>query len=203
MFNDRFEIPLGFGAPGHATSYLESSSPWDRRARSRKASMDKYLWNQDKGMYFDYNTSSATQSTFESATTFFALWSGAASPRQALALVARGLPRLERPGGLSSTSEACMAGVGAASGEPPKQWDYPFGWAPHQILAWDGLRRYGFEEDAQRLAYRWLHMVTEVVRDYNGAIVEKYDVANPRLAHKVEAEYGNQGLDFEGLSREG
>ena len=29
---------------------------------------------------------------------------------------------------------------------------------PHQIMAWVGLERYGYIEDAQRLAYRWLYM---------------------------------------------
>jgi len=27
---------------------------------------------------------------------------------------------------------------------PNRQWDYPFGWAPHQILAWEGLVHYGY-----------------------------------------------------------
>ena len=29
---------------------------------------------------------------------------------------------------------------------------------PHQIMAWVGLERYGYLEDAQRLAYRFLYM---------------------------------------------
>jgi neutral trehalase len=36
--------------------------------------------------------------------------------------------------------------------------DYPYGWAPHQIMTWVGMERYGFQEDAQRLAYRWIYM---------------------------------------------
>ena len=85
----------------------------------------------------------------------------------------------------------------------PKQWDYPFGWAPHQILAWDGLSRYGFEGEAQRLAFKWVHMLTETARGFNGAVVEKYDVTDLERACVVEAEYGNQGREFEGVGREG
>ena len=97
-----------------------------------------------------------------------------------------------------------MSGTGLVEPKnPPKQWDYPFGWAPHQMLAWDGLRRYGFEEEAQRLAYRWLHMITKVSIDYNGAVVEKYDVTQLEHSYRVDAEYGNQGLEFKGLAREG
>lgn len=29
---------------------------------------------------------------------------------------------------------------------------------PHQIMTWVGLERYGYLEDAQRLAYRFLYM---------------------------------------------
>ena len=71
------------------------------------------------------------------------------------------------------------------------------------MLAWGGLRRYGFEEEAQRLAYRWLHMITKVAVEYNGAVVEKYNVIQLENSHRVEAEYGNQGLGFKGLAREG
>mgnify|MGYP002718936838 FL=1 len=37
--------------------------------------------------------------------------------------------------------------------------------------------------------------------DYNGVVPEKFDVVN--LSHLVDAEYGNQGLDFKMLNREG
>lgn len=37
--------------------------------------------------------------------------------------------------------------------------------------------------------------------DYNGVVPEKFDVV--KLSHLVDAEYGNQGLDFKMLNREG
>jgi alpha,alpha-trehalase len=37
--------------------------------------------------------------------------------------------------------------------------------------------------------------------DYNGVVPEKFDVV--KLSHLVDAEYGNQGLDFKLLNREG
>lgn len=196
------QIPAPFRTTNQPS--IENSSSWDRRARRRQKQINRYLWNLTKGMYFDYNTVSRTQSTFESATTFYALWSGVASPAQALALVANVLPALENIGGLSSTSCASVADARLNEPDAPaKQWDYPYGWAPHQILAWDGLHRYGFEAEAQRLAYRWLHMIAETAVNYNGAVVEKYDVTRLRGAHRVDAEYGNQGAEFDGLAREG
>ena len=46
-------------------------------------------------------------------------------------------------------------------------------------------------------------MVTKAFVDFNGIVVEKYDVTRPIDPHKVDAEYGNQGSDFKGVAREG
>jgi len=75
------------------------------------------------------------------------------------------------------------------------------GWAPHQILAWQGLSRYGFEKEAHRCAYRWMYMITRAFSDFNGVVPEKFDVV--RMSHKVHVEYGNVGLDFRLVPREG
>ena len=62
---------------------------------------------------------------------------------------------------------------------------------------------YGFNEEAERLAYKWLFMITKAFVDFNGVVVEKYDVTRPIDPHRVDAEYGNQGLDFKGVAKEG
>jgi alpha,alpha-trehalase len=55
------------------------------------------------------------------------------------------------------------------------QWDAPFGWAPLQLFAVDGLRRTGFAADADRIARAWLSMLVEDL-ERRGTLVEKYDV---------------------------
>ena len=201
-FNDRLIIPAEFSVPGKTIpGHIESSSVWDRRARKRKAAIDKYLWNAEQGMYFDYNTVTKKQCTYVSATMFWALWAGVATPNQAANLVAKGLPQLEARGGLLSGTEESRGAIGLD--RPNRQWDYPYGWAPQQILAWTGLNRYGFQEEAERLAYKWLYMMTRAFVDYNGVVVEKYDVTRLVDPHRVDAEYGNQGLDFKGVAKEG
>lgn len=57
------------------------------------------------------------------------------------------------------------------------------------MLAWDGMR-----EDAERLAYRWLYMLTLNAARYNGAIAEKYDVVRRTFGKPVEC--GNVGVAF-------
>ncbi|MCJ1466287.1 alpha,alpha-trehalase nth1 [Pseudocyphellaria aurata] len=201
VFKDQLKLLKAFCGPGDEAGQVESSDIWDRRARKRKALVNKFMWNEDKGLYFDYNTATREQHGFETVTCLWALWSGIASSQQAALLVERGLPKFECAGGLSSGTENSR-GANSAS-NPQKQWDYPYGWAPHQMLAWDGLKAYGYHEEAERLIYRWLYMVTRVFADYNGTVVEKYDVTEFHSPHEVNAEYGNQGLGFEGVPQEG
>ena len=199
FFGDNLQIPKEWHVPGKPT--VETSSTWDRFAKKRRHTMDKLMWDEEKGMFFDYNTVKKQQTGYESATTFWAMWAGACAPRQASMMVAKALPRFEVHGGLVSGTEESRGPVGLE--RPNRQWDYPFGWAPQQILAWTGLLRYGFEEEAQRLAYRWIYMCTKAFVDFNGVVVEKYDVTQQISPHKVEAEYGNQGSDFKGVATEG
>lgn len=201
VFADSLAVPAIFCSPGQEPDQVSTSAIWERRARARKARMDKYCWDDSAGLYFDYNTSKQERTTFESVTALWPLWAGLASPNQASRLVPAALSKFEQAGGLSSTSLRSRGPVSAS--HPQKQWDYPFGWPPHQILAWDGLRRYGYCEEAERVCYRWLHMMTRTFTDYNGTVVEKYNVTDLRAPQKVEAEYGNQGLGFEYAPQEG
>ena len=200
-FNDHLQVPAAFCAPWQNPDRIESSVVWDRAAEKRKESIDKYCWNAEKGLYFDFNIATGQQSNFESVTSLWTLWCGVASSQQATKLVEKGLARFECVGGLSAGSEESRGPTGDAN--PQKQWDYPHGWPPHQILAWDGLKRYGYQEEAERLIYRWLHMVIKVFVDYNGTVVEKYNVTTLNAPHKVDAEYGNQGLNFKYAPQEG
>lgn len=190
-----------FGDKFDYDGQVETSSAWDRRAKQRKAAIDKYCWNEASGMFFDYDTNLGRQIDYESATTFWAMWAGVASPKQANSIVEKALPKLEEIGGLAAGTEKSRGNVSLS--RPNRQWDYPFGWAPHQILAWRGLARYGFEEECKRLVYRWIYSMTKSFVDYNGVVVEKYDVTVAKAPHKVVAEYGNQGGDIKGVAREG
>lgn len=201
VFKDKLVIPAEFCVGPLQPYQVESSAIWDRRAKRRKQAMDKYLWNAEKSMYFDYNTVTEQQCTYESATTFWAMWAGASTPKQAANMVINTLPKFEAYGGLLSGTEESRGRIGID--RPNRQWDFPYGWAPQQMLAWTGLQRYGYAEDAERLAYKWLFMITKAFVDFNGVVVEKYDVTRPVDPHRVDAEYGNQGLDFKGVATEG
>lgn len=177
----------------------ERPEEWYARAEARRQTMNALMWNEARGMFFDYHFVDGRQTGYESATTLYPLWAGLATPEQARALVERALPLLEAPGGVLSGTEASRGPV--SDERPQRQWDYPNGWAPHQMLIWRGLQNYGYEAEAQRLAYRWLYTITRNAVDYNGTIPEKYDVV--ARTHRVFAEYGNVGTEFAYITREG
>ncbi|KAH9928369.1 trehalase-domain-containing protein [Fomitopsis serialis] len=177
----------------------QSSAIWFERAAFRKKAIDKYCWNETKSLYFDYDTVQEKQILYESVTAFWTLWAGCASEEQCWKLISNSLKKFEVLGGLVSGTEESRGKI--SLDRPNRQWDYPYAWPPHQIMTWVGLERYGYLEDAQRLAYRWLYMMTTAFVDFNGVVPEKFDAV--KLSHLVDAEYGNQGVDFKMVPREG
>jgi alpha,alpha-trehalase len=136
---------------------------WEARARARHRSIDTYLWDEAAGLYLDYNFETKRRRRYEFATTFYPLWAGLASRRQA-ARVAKNLPLFEAPGGILTSTQTTG-----------NQWDAPFGWAPLQMIPVDGLRRYGYHADADRVARKFIALVTKEFEEHGG-IVEKYDL---------------------------
>lgn len=180
---------------------IQTYEKWHKLSEHRKYLIEKYLWNEEESLYFDYNIKTRKQSTYESITSFYVLWAGLCSPERAEILIDNSLCKFEAFGGLVSGTEKSRGAIGVS--KPSRQWDYPYAWAPHQILVWEGLKNYNKHNIAQRLSYRWLYLMTLAFVDFNGIVVEKYDATSERQPHKVEAEYGNQGAGFKGVATEG
>jgi alpha,alpha-trehalase len=192
-----------------------------RRAEARARLMRRYLWDEAAGLFFDYDVKQRRRSGYVSATTLYPLWASApnvcesslVTPAMARTLRTRALAELEAPGGLRATSERSLSRVQrpevfrrSPEGKvekfrPGRQWEAPNGWAPHQMLAWAGLRSAGFPEDAERLAYRWLYTIARNAADYHGTVPEKFDVE--RRSHAVFQEYGNVNTEFAYIAEEG
>lgn len=136
---------------------------WTRRADDRRRAINRLMWDEQDGLYYDYNFGEGRVRRYPFVTTFYPLWAGIATPAQA-ARVAANLHRFERRGGLQTSTN------GSGS-----QWDAPFGWAPMQLIAVEGLRRYGYQREADRVAANFLSVVLKEFLQHN-TIVEKYDV---------------------------
>jgi alpha,alpha-trehalase len=175
---------------------IYTSRYWTKKANQRKQLANTYLWNEEKRIYFDYNITLERKSEFISTTTFIPLWAKTPSKEQAKKLVKTAIPLLKKQRGIAASTKK-SAGI-VSTKRPQSQWNFPNGWAPHQMLIWKGLLHYNDKEEVQELGYRWLFMVTKNTVDYSETIPEKYDVVS--ATQKVFAEDGNIGTDFEHIT---
>jgi alpha,alpha-trehalase len=176
-----------------------SKEYWSKKAAFRKDKINELCWDKNKGIYFDYNFITEEAHQFEAATTFYPLWAKLCSAEQAEILVKTALPKFKLKGGIAGSTKDAIADIDANS--PQRQWDYPFGWAPHQMFLWEGLLNYNYTEEAQEMIYRWLWLITRNAVDYNGTIPEKFNLETSSL--KIFAEYGNVGTAFDYITEEG
>jgi alpha,alpha-trehalase len=135
-----------------------------RRAAQRHAAIDRYLWDEPRGAYLDYQLRARIRLRRVSAATAYPLFVALASQAQAHRVATVITADLLRAGGVVTTPL-----------ETGQQWDAPTGWAPLQWVAVDGLRRYAQPRLAESIACRWMLNVMRVYRA-NGKLVEKYDV---------------------------
>lgn len=171
---------------------IETSKLWKERASSRRSLMHQLMKDEKTGLFFDYDFKKCEKTDFESATMFYVLFAKLLDDNEARLFIENALPLFESNGGLVGTTEKSRGEI--SDERPLRQWDYPFGWAPHQMIFWQGADYYGFTDEVKRLAYKWLYMITKEAQDYNGVLAEKYDVVG--LSHKLCAEYGNVGVEF-------
>ena len=159
------------------------ATQWHHRAEKRKKIIRTLLWNRQRGLFFYYDFQQKKLSSYEYATTFYPLWAGLATPAQARS-VAQNLKVFEQKGGLAMSTQ-----------ETGVQWDFPYGWAPIQLLAVEGLRRYGYDEDADRISCKFLSMVLDnFARD--GNIREKYNVVSDSSNVQLREGYRDNIVGF-------
>jgi alpha,alpha-trehalase len=158
---------------------------WSQRAATRASTIRKLMWDAKTGLFADYNFVTHQRLDYPFLSTFYPLWAGLATKEEAAA-VAANLPLFEKSGGLETSNRV--------SGN---QWDAPFGWAPLQIIAIQGLRRYGFNTEAERLSLKFLSMI---LRDFDvhRTIKEKYNVVEGKsdLGAGVKFGYTSNEIGF-------
>lgn len=147
----------------------KDASLWADRAAQRRERMNRYFWNDEKGFFLDYDFVNGRHSSVPALTGFNALAAGLASDEQA-ARMAANLPLFEREHGIAYTPDH--------AGCRMFQWAYPNVWPPMVYITVEGLRRYGYESDAQRIAGKYVRTAA--------ALFEK----TGRLWEKTDAETG-------------
>jgi alpha,alpha-trehalase len=156
---------------------------WTTRAEQRRRSVNRLMWDEQDGLYYDYNFVGEKLRRYPFVTTFYPLWVGIADHKQAARLVAN-LHLFERPGGLLTSTYV--------SGS---QWDAPFGWAPTEMIAIQGLRRYGYNKEADRLTANFLSTILKEFIQHN-TIVEKYDVERRESEVSAGLKFGYKSIEI-------
>jgi alpha,alpha-trehalase len=165
----RYERAMGWMA---RELHLDSEARvWNEAADTRIGLLNEFCWDEKEGFFFEFRFDRRVRLPYWSLSAFWTLWSGAATEEQAGRLAAW-LPRFEQRGGLSQTDTAYP------SPHPEftwVQWGHPAGWPPMQMAVVEGLRAYGFADEAARIAEKYATMQVNV-EARTGKLWEKYNV---------------------------
>lgn len=167
-----FKYERDFEAAAKILGDDDEAAEWHKRGLARKAMMHKYLWDDERGFYFDYNYMTGRMGGVYSLAAFFPLWAGVDDGRTAQQVIKQ-LKLFNFGGGLSTTAAEPKVDMPL-----PTQWAYPNGWAPLQLIAIEALEHYGYFEDAENIARKWIMANLEWF-ERDGVFLEKYNVVNP------------------------
>ncbi len=166
-----YKYEVDFAIASELAGDFKGAKDWRKKAKERKNNVDKYLWDDNKKFYFDYNFKTGNKSEVWSLAAYYALWSGIASPEQAKYLVNH-LDKFTCDGGLSTTEKVAEKQIVAN-----RQWAYPNGWAPLHWLTVNGLEKYGYSEEARHIALKWIATCCEYF-EHHGVFREAYNVTS-------------------------
>ncbi len=140
-----------------------------QRALRRAEAILTHFFDPDAGWFTDLEASTLAHRPQLSLAGMVALAARVADGRTAERTRRTLIDRFLAPGGLRTTLR-----------DTTQQWDGRNGWAPLQWWAIDGLRAYGFTDEAETVRTRWLRTCdTGFAQD--GVLLEKYDVDDPGL----------------------
>jgi len=129
---------------------ISNGCKWLAAAKKRKTLINKYCWNEKRGLYLDYDYVNKRSSKVAAATAFSPLFAGIASVQQAAKMRAN-LGLLEREAGIVTCETTVQ--------EHNYQWDHISVWSPMQSLVIMALENYGYKEDASRIAMKHLDLI--------------------------------------------
>lgn len=170
-----FKYEMDFARAARLLGDSREAAVWEKAAAKRKKTMDELMWDSLRGFYYDYNYVKEKRGGVSSLAGFYPMWAGMVTEQQANQLV-RALRRFENRGGLATTDAQRLNQL--KPGMLPTQWAYPNGWAPLQYIVVKGLQSYGYLEDAERIARKWLKTNLDWF-NHHGVFLEKYNVVQP------------------------
>lgn len=192
-----------FSRLGRLTGDKQEAKQWAEVAEQRRQTMNKLMWDSSREFYYDYNYVKGKRGGVSSLAAYFPMWVGMVDGRQAHALV-KNLRRFEEKGGLTATDSLPLGQY--VRGAMPAQWAYPNGWAPLHLVVVQALQRYGYHDDARRIARKWLRTNLDWFNAH-GNFLEKYNVVDPKEpptkgVYPTQTGFGWTNAIFERFCRE-
>ncbi len=145
---------------------LKQEKNYLQKAKTRKAGIQHYCWNEKQKWYFDYNTGTKKQSTQMVLSGVTPLFFEISSKQNAA--------------GMAGTIQKYFlkyGGVVTSLINTHQQWDSPNGWAPLQWMTVKGLINYNQPVLAKEIAIRWIKLNKDVYQR-SGKLMEKYNVVD-------------------------
>lgn len=170
-----YKYEIDFARSARLFGSHEEAVTWEAAAERRRKTMNKLMWDSMRGMYYDYNFTKQRRGNISSVATYFPMWAGMVNEKQAESLV-KSLRKFENKGGLATTDNLPLGQY--VPGSMPVQWAYPNGWAPLHFIVVEALVKYGYHEDAKRIAHKWMRNNLDWFNEH-GVFLEKYNVVNP------------------------
>jgi len=134
--------------------------------RDKRGCLCREFLKDLNGLFMDYNYVTNKHITIFSAASFYPLYCGMAT-REEAETTKNALSRIETGYGIVTCEKSDVLGN--------YQWGYPNGWAPMQLIVVEGLLRYGYKEDACRIAQKFISLVERCYEE-SGHFWEKYNV---------------------------
>ena len=150
-------------------------SHWRERSDAR-ALLLKSLCKNERGFYSDYNFVKKKPTDFLSVASFYPLFVGMLNQDEAHDVI-KHLPSLEFELGISASEKR--------DDLMDLQWDYPFAWPCMHYIVCVSLIKYGYRDDAIRIAKKYISLV-EKNYDEMGDIFEKYEIIEGRAKKSKE-----------------
>ena len=142
--------------------YKNDSKNYQELAEKRKNAINKWLWHEDEGIFYDYHAKEHHPIKVKCVSAFAPMWAEAVTKKQADRLVKEHLLNKKefwRPHPVPALA-ATENGYSTEffPGETGCSWR-AFTWAPTNYYTFQGLRRYGYNDIAKDLAYKSADMM--------------------------------------------
>ncbi|MEX2336589.1 MAG: alpha,alpha-trehalase TreF [Fulvivirga sp.] len=148
---------------------LKNATLFLGKAENRKDAINKYLWDENDQFYVDFDYKAQKPTGVLSLAGAYPLFFKLSPKIRAKPVVERLLADFLKPGGFVTTLN-----------QTGQQWDSPNGWSPLQWITINALYNFGYYDEGNEAAERWLQRNRSVFKA-TGKMMEKYNVIDTML----------------------